>query len=102
MIHIIDVHDLDAVTFGLLLRATGGRHAGELQALLLDAAAELIDQETHGRTGSETGDHAVLDQLGGFDAGRLLQCILLCLVHHVLLEMSVHSPWRETCFKLWD
>ena len=102
MIHIIDVHDLDAVTFGLLLRATGGRHAGELQALLLDAAAELIDQETHGRTGSETGDHAVLDQLGGFDASRLLQCILLCLVHHVLLEMSVHSPWRETCFKLWD
>ena len=43
--------------------------------------AELIDQETHGRAGAQTCDHAVLNQLCSLDAGRLLQRVLLCLVH---------------------
>ena len=81
MVHIVDVHNLDAVALGLLLRATGGGDTGELEAFLLHAAAELVHEETHGRTGAETGDHAVFNELGGFDAGRLLQRILLCLIH---------------------
>ena len=34
-----------------------------------------------GRTSAEACDHAVFNELGGFDAGRLLQRILLCLIH---------------------
>ena len=81
MINVIDVDDLDAVAFGLLLGAARSGHAGELQAFLLHAATELVDQETHGRAGAQTCDHAVLNQLGSFDAGCFLQCVLLCLVH---------------------
>ena len=43
MVDVIDVDDLDAVAFGLLLGAARSGHAGELQAFLLYAAAELVD-----------------------------------------------------------
>ena len=43
VINIIDVDDFDAVAFGLLLGAARSGHAGELQAFLLYAAAELVD-----------------------------------------------------------
>ena len=82
MVDVIDVNDLDAVAFGLLLGAAGGGDARELETLLLDATTELVDQETYGRAGAQACDHAALNQLGGLDAGRLLQCILLCLVHN--------------------
>ena len=81
MVDVIDVDDLDAVAFGLLLGAAGGGDARELEAFLLDATTELVDQETHGRAGAQTCDHAVLNQLCSLDAGRLLQRVLLCLVH---------------------
>ena len=55
---------------------------GDLKTLLLDATTELVDQETYGRAGAQACDHAALNQLGSLDAGRLLQCILLCLVHN--------------------
>ena len=81
VIDVIDVHDLDAEAFGLFLRAAGGGDAGELQSFLLHAAAEFIHQEPYGGTGAESGDHAVVNKLGGFDAGRLLHCVLLCFIH---------------------
>ena len=94
VIDIVDVHDLDTVAFSLLLRAAGGGDAGELEAFLLHAAAELVHEETHGRTGAETGDHAVLDELRGLDAGSLLQCVLLCLVHNAPLS-SLYDRRRD-------
>ena len=81
VVHVVDVHDLDAVALGLGLRAARRGHASELKTFLLMTAAELVHQELHGRTSAEACDHAVFNELGGFDAGRLLQHILLCLIH---------------------
>ena len=53
MVDVIDVNDLDAVAFGLLLGAAGGGDARELETLLLDATTELVDQETYGRAGAQ-------------------------------------------------
>ena len=101
VVHIVDVHDLDAVALGLLLGAAGSRDASELQALFLHTATELVNQEPNGGTRAQAGDHAVLDQLGGFDAGRLLQRILLCLIHNLLLRRILspgprHGPKLST------
>ena len=93
VVHVIDVHDLDAVAFGLSLGAAGSSHAGELEAFFLMTAAELIYQELNGRTGAETGDHAIFDELGGFDAGRLLQRILLCLIHGFSFAILASAAW---------
>ena len=81
VVHVVDVHDLDAVAFSLDLRAARRGYASELKTFLLMTAAELVHQELHGRTSAEACDHAVFNELGGFDAGRLLQRILLCLIH---------------------
>lgn len=81
MVDVVDVHDLNAVALGLLLRAARSGDAGELQTFLLLAAAEFVDEEAHGGTGAEPHDHATFDQLRGLDAGLLLHCILLCFIH---------------------